>query len=273
MEISIDPKGFNALVKGKHGLVIYNKNDIYVGKAIQTYGEFSELETDLFKHYCHSGDVVVEVGSNIGAHTLSLSKMVGENGRVYAYEPQRIVFQTLCANMAINSIKNVECYQIAISSKDGSAFIPNIDYTVRGNFGGIEADKAKTGEKVVMSRLQDILEVPRLNFLKIDVEGMEFSVIKGAKKLIEKHQPVIYLENDRPNKSESLIKTIWSMGYKAYWHLPPLFNPNNFAGNTENIFSKIVSVNMLCIPKSKEMTYPSLKEIVDANDHPMKNHQ
>ena len=66
----IDSQGFNAVVKAKYGFTAYNKNDKYIGKAIEKYGEFSEAEAYLFKQICFEGAVVVEIGANIGTHTM-----------------------------------------------------------------------------------------------------------------------------------------------------------------------------------------------------------
>src|SRR5262249_40109323 len=84
----------------------------------------------------------------------------------------------------------------------------------------------------------------------IDVEGMERAVLEGAAQTIARCKPVLYVENDRPEKSPALIRTIDGLGFDLYWHCPPLFNPGNFGGNPTNIFGQIVSMNMLCVPKS-----------------------
>ena len=63
---------FNKLIKARHGTILYNKNDIYIGKSIEKYGEFSYLEAKIFEQICKAGDVVIEVGANIGAHILSI---------------------------------------------------------------------------------------------------------------------------------------------------------------------------------------------------------
>ena len=104
----INDEHFNAVVKGKYGYVVFNKNDRFIGQSIEKYGDYCEHEVALFKQICHPGNVVIDVGASIGPHTLALSRLVGNGGRVYAFEPQRIVFQTLCANIALNSITNVE---------------------------------------------------------------------------------------------------------------------------------------------------------------------
>lgn len=267
----LDSAGYNAVARCKYGYVVYNKNDFYIGKAVEKYGEFSESETDLFRQICKPGDIVVEVGANIGTHTMALAQMVGSDGWVYAFEPQRIVYHTLCANMAINSISNVDCFNMAAGATEGFVLIPEIRYDQPGNFGGIEVDKFKQGRQVRRVRLDNCIDVPHLRLLKIDVEGMEGEVIRGARKLIARHKPVLYVENDRPEKSKELIELIRSLDYRMYWHMPPLFNPNNFAGDSENLYPGIVSVNMFCLPKSYEATMNGFDEVLDSNHHPMRN--
>ena len=267
----IDTAGFNAVKQGRYGYIIYNKNDIYIGAAIEKYGEYSEAEISLFQQILKPGNMVVEVGANIGTHTLALSQIVGDTGRVYAYEPQRIVFQTLCGNMAINSIRNVECYQLAIASENGVIHVPDINYDHKGNFGGVAVSSQDKGDRVPAVTLDQILkDIKALDFLKVDVEGMEYQALSGGKAILGHHQPVLYVENDRIEKSKALIELIRSLGYRMFWHLPPLYNPQNYEGDRENIYPGIVSVNMLCIHQSKSMNIAGLKEVVDSDSHPMK---
>lgn len=266
----IDTNGFNKLVQAKYGYVVYNKNDIYIGRAIETYGEFSELEVDIFRQICQKNDVVVEVGANIGTHTLPLAQIVGLQGRVYAFEPQRIVFQTLCANMALNNITNVECFQVAASSEEGFVLIPELRYDLEGNFGGVSVNQFTQGVKVSQVRLDEFLEITKLKLLKIDVEGMEAEVIKGARRIIKQFRPILYVENDRLEKSKELINLIRSLDYKIYWHLPPLYNPQNFTANSENIYPGIVSINMLCFPQTLEVNLQGFKEVIDPDFHPLR---
>ena len=262
-------KGFNAVIKGREGFVVYNKNDDYIGKSIEKYGEFSQHEIKLFEVFCGPGHIVVDAGANIGTHTLAFSRLVGPTGRVFAYEPQRIVFQTLCGNLALNSITNVECMQQGLGNKDGHVLIPDINYNKKGNFGGVAIDKFTVGNKVEISTLDKLLYLPRLNFIKIDVEGMEHSVISGGLKVIEKFKPILYVENDRLDKSTALIKLIRNLDYRIFWHNPQLYNENNYAGDLENIYNNIVSVNILCIHSSVKINIP-LMENNDPDFHPMR---
>jgi len=260
---------YNALTKGKYGHIIYNKYDKFIGKAIEKYGEYSEAEVDLFRQLCRRNDVVAEVGANIGAHTLVLSQIVGEHGRVYAFEPQRIVFQTLCANLAINSITNVECFHAAVSIDEGFIRIPDIRYDIEGNFGGFDLNKFNEGVKIPKVTLDSFLEIQKLNLLKVDVEGMEYDVIVGAKNTIDKFKPVLYIENDRVEKSQQLIELIWSLDYRLYWHLPMLFNPGNYAADKDNIYPNLASFNMLGFHNSININITGPKAITDSGDHPL----
>ena len=113
-------------------------------------------------------------------------------------------------------------------------------------------------------------KINRLKLLKIDVEGMEISVIKGASELIKKFRPMIYVENDRQEHSKELIELLWSLDYKMYWHLPKLYNENNFFNDKENIFGNIVSVNMFCIHKDLDIKVIDMVEVLDSSFHPMK---
>ena len=261
---------FNKLIEARHGTILYNKNDIYIGKSIEKYGEFSYLEAKIFEQICKAGDVVIEVGANIGAHTLYLSKLVG-NGYVFAFEPQRLVFQNLCANLALNSISNVFAYQEAVSNENGTIIIPECNFKENNNFGGINIENTKNGTTVNKQKLDNFLnKIDRLKLLKIDVEGMEILVIKGAKELIDKFRPIIYIENDRQEHSKELIELLWSLDYKMYWHLPKLYNENNFFNDKENIFGNIVSVNMFCIHKDSNIKILDMTEVLDSSFHPMK---
>ena len=95
----------------------------------------------------------------------------------------------------------------------------------------------------------DSLRLARCNLIKIDVEGMEQSVIEGATETLAKFKPLLYVENDRKEKSAALVRLIDSLGYDMYWHLPPLFNAQNFLNNPQNVFDNIVSMNMICVHK------------------------
>ena len=264
----LETDGFNQLAATKHGYLLYNRNDTYIGRAIEKYGEFSALEMALFEELCRPGNAIIEVGANIGAHTVGFSRVVGPQGRVMAFEPQRLVFQTLCANVALNSLTNVDCYRAAVGAQEGVITVPAISPWHEGNFGGVTLLGANAGNPVPCFTLDRFIELPRVNLIKIDVEGMEAEVLRGGAKLITKFKPILYVENDRVEQSEALIRFIASFGYRLFWHLPPLFNPKNFYGQDENPYGNIVSCNMLCLHRDADASPGDLQEIVDFSFHP-----
>jgi FkbM family methyltransferase len=273
---AIELPGFNQLVRGRHGLFIANRNDKYVGRSLIEYGEFSELEWHVLARYCRPGDVVAEVGANVGAHTVTLAKAVGERGRVIAVEPQPVLFQMLCANVALNCLLNVDAMNCGCSARADVTFVvPGLDYGTENNFGGIALEQARAAvcaRPVRMEPLDRVLEgYQRLDLVKVDVEGMEEDVLASGAATIGRFRPVLYVENDRIEKSRSLIDAIRAMGYRMWWHAPPLFNPQNFFGNPRDLFPRECSFNMVCVPQERGADMPrKLQEVTASDQHPLR---
>jgi FkbM family methyltransferase len=236
----------------KYGKVIYNTNDYYMGNCISEYGEYCDEEINLLSTLVKKDDTILDIGANIGLMTIPFSKMVGSNGKVFSFEPQSKIYYILCSNIVINNLNNVESHNIAIGDSNQPLFLPNIDYNKSNNFGGISL--SNMGEiKIQQIKLDDI-SFEKLNLLKIDVEGMEINVLNGAKETLNKHRPILYIENDRPNQSENLLNFLFSNGYDCYWHVSNLFNLNNHKKNIINVFDKnYICINVLAIPKEKEL--------------------
>lgn len=233
----------------RHGKMLYNPRDLFIGRSFEVYGEFSQGESDLFQSIVQPGQLILEIGANIGSHTIYLSQLVGPTGRVLAFEPQRVLFQNLCANLALNSLTNVWSIQAAVGAEPGELLVPFLDYSQGNNFGALELGGYAHGDPVPVITI-DGLNLTHCMFIKIDVEGMEESVLRGGAQTLERLKPVLYVENDRPNRSVSLIRYLDSLGYNLYWHLPQFFNPANFFNNPHNVFGTMCSVNMLGIHQS-----------------------
>jgi FkbM family methyltransferase len=256
----LPPDCFNGLTICRHGPMLYNRNDRYVGASLRKYGEFSPGESPVFKAFVQPGCVVVEVGANIGAHTVELSRLVVPGGVVHTFEPQRIVFQTLCANLALNGCANVFAHQAAVGDHEGEILVPFIPPTIPNNFGGLSLQGVTQGERVPLRTL-DSLGLKACRFLKIDCEGMEVEALRGGANMISALRPILYVENDRKERSAELVSLLLSWQYQLYWHLPPLFAPENFAADTENIFDNIVSFNMVCVPAELKLAINGLRPV------------
>ncbi len=244
------------VIKGRHGSFICLDNDQYVGRSLIAYGEFSELEWALLRKLIEPGDVVVEAGANLGAFTVPLAQRVGPQGRVYAFEPQRLVYQMLCGNLALNAIENVYAFSVAVGDRSGQVRIPRVGYDVEANFGGVGLSNDPDGDVVTMGTV-DSLKLGRLDLLKADVEGTEQLVLRGAEGTLKRIRPPLYLENDRREQSPALLAYLFSLGYEAWWHTPPLFNPDNYFGNKSDLFGAVSSINIICWHKDRPAGRPN----------------
>lgn len=233
------------IIEARYGKMMVHKLDRYLSKSFIEYGEFSEGEVLVFKSIITKDHIVVDVGANIGAHTVVFGKLAK---KVYAFEPQKNIFHILCGNVALNELHNVECFNLACG--DGCE-VPyaDIDLTRYNNMGAVSLLNIEKSEKTIPTIRLDI----PCHFLKIDVEGMELQVLQGAMPMISSCHPVVYLENDRPDKSKQLIEFLNLLGYKCYWHSTTLFNPDNYFANKNNIFGDVGSINMLCVPDGIEI--------------------
>jgi len=249
----------------RHGLMLFLKRDTYVGRSLDNYGEWSESEVNLLSQFLTPGDVVAEVGSNIGAHTVPIAKLVGPKGLVLAFEPGQVIFKLLCANLALNGIFNVRTYHAAVGGATGAITVPPLDYAVEENFGALSLGKWVAGEKVPLLKL-DSLSLPALRLLKVDVEGMEADVLLGAQQTIAEYRPILYVENDRKAQSAQLIELLDTFGYRMWWYLPRMFNPKNYVNNEIDVFDGQRSINLLCCPKEMPVEVTGLREVTGPAD-------
>jgi FkbM family methyltransferase len=248
----------------RYGIMMYLRQDMYVGRSFKEYGEFSEGEVALFRQCLQPGDVALDIGANLGSHTVPLAHLVGPSGFVHAFEPQRILFQIVCGNLALNELDNVRALPVALGRAPGRTKIPPIDYGGLNNFGGVEIGGAH-GEDVEVVTL-DQLDLPKIKLMKIDVEGMELEVLLGAKATLARCRPIVYVENDRVEKADALAAQLLESGFRLWWHTPLLYNSDNFLGNPENVFGAVRSFNMLCLPKESTLAVEGMPEIKSPQD-------
>ncbi len=233
----------------RHGRMMFYDNDRYIGHSLDVSGVYSEGEVLLWRQLVRPGWQVIEVGANIGAHTVWLSRTVGPAGTVLAIEPQRQVYHMLCGNLALNGISNVLPMLAAAGDELGSIIVPKLDYNKHENFGGLSL-VAEEGDVVPLVTI-DSFPNSSPDFIKIDVEGMEADVVRGARHTIERCHPVLYVENDREEKAVELATLIRDLGYRLYWHSPFI---------NRDLFGTTVSLNMLCVQSGASVA--GLEEVV-----------
>lgn len=262
----------------RYGDMIVAAADNYVGRSIVEYGEWSQSEIDLLQQIIKPGMIVLDIGANIGYHTLAFSKATGPTGKVVSFEPQPEIFQLLCANIAINNLSNVTALNIALGKARGIVDMPSINYNVPGNFGALRLDHSLKEEQSVVSRtpislnrLDDIFHAQNAMVIKMDVECMELDVLKGATALLEKSRPAMLVENNLPGEmSEHLLKFLFDLNYNCYWQFSFSYSNNNYNQNSNNIFGSGGSPNVIAIPSEVPITVNGFSKIIDISDHPLK---
>jgi FkbM family methyltransferase len=269
-DIAIDPPGgWGRLRRCRHGLFLYNRNDVYVGRSLEVYGEYSHLEAGLLCSLARPGDVFIDAGANIGTITVPLANRVGPGGAGHAFEPQPLNFQMLCANLALNGLTNVSPHNAGLSDAAGEMSVDMVDPKLPYNYGDMRLSPitAETARSATVKIIDD-LALPRCRLIKIDVQGMEPKVLAGATATIARCRPALFVENDDRASSPALIRLIRSLGYRLWWHLSPLFNPTNFRRHPEDIFGNTVSSNLLCLPAEGDLSI-SAEELLDDDYWPL----
>jgi FkbM family methyltransferase len=232
----------------RHGIFVLPLFDRYITLSLLAYGEYSPREAEVLASYLRPGDIVLDVGANLGALTLPMARAVGPGGRVIAFEPQSGIRSCLEASLRRSGIDWVEVRPQAAGSKQEKARIPRRDLSAAANSGGVSPGASAAGdEEVELVRLDD-LGVSTCRLIRIDVEGMEVQVLAGAERLVATCRPVIYVECDRPGAQAVLQPWLTARGYRVFSHQPALFTPDNYRGAVADLFPGLVSGNLLALP-------------------------
>ncbi|MBF8263181.1 MAG: methyltransferase, FkbM family [Parachlamydiales bacterium] len=239
----------NKMTNTRYGKMLYNQNDYFIGKSLEEYGEWAQAELEFLTPYIPVGGIIMDVGAYIGTHTLYFADAVGPNGIVIAIEPQQVMFQLLCANVALNNFLNVRAFNLAVDETAGLVQINEVDYRHSNNFGAVAVNRFE-GYPVEARSLDDIA-MPSLDLIKIDVEGLEPEVINGAAQAIRMHEPFVYMEYNPHDQSQDLVQLMQSMDYDVYQHISSAYNPRNFKKCNEDCFNGYTESNIFCVPKSK----------------------
>lgn len=169
--------------------------------------------TEVFKRYIQEGNCVVDIGANVGYFTLLSALLIGEMGRVFAFEPDPMNMIELQNNVDLNGFKNVRPSLIALSDYNGrSKFFLSSKESARHSL--IETKEHDGSTMVEVAKLDDTIptNLP-VHFLKTDTEGNELAVLKGAKETINRNYGIkmlveVYYDALKANKVE--VMDLWN---------------------------------------------------------------
>jgi FkbM family methyltransferase len=259
---------YTALVSGVDGLFLLNVFDMYIGASLLLYGQWSHQEVEVMSLNLTPDSTVIDVGANIGAMTVPLARMVPQ-GKVLAFEPQRIVSQILSANIQLNGLSNVDVRRAGVGRAGrGKIDVPDIEPRSVQNFGGLSLLKSVQHNSSHSNKIRgwnsvpcvsiDSLNIPKIDLIKIDAQGMEADVLEGGRTTIARDLPILYMEYEV--SSMHLYHVVQSLGpYECFHHAPPLYDADNFRKEKLNIFENVASFNVFCVARANAMVPAWLK--------------
>ena len=205
----------NKLFLSKKGLAL----------SISHYGTYEELESKIMEEKIEMGNIVVDVGANIGLHTLNMARIVGNTGQVFAFEPDPSNFEILKKNVKINNYKNIILEQKAVGDKHGRITLYQSDHPGKHRIFP-QTEQAKSQVQVELTNLDNYFDsdmIDKINFIKIDVEGLEFSVLKGMKNILKNSKKIKILFEFMPENTMEvgftpieLLNYLTSNDFKLY---------------------------------------------------------
>jgi FkbM family methyltransferase len=249
-------------VHARHGRLAFFANDTgAVAQSLLKYGEWAENEIAFVSSFIGEGSTVLDIGAYVGTHTLAFAERVGLSGVVLAFEPQPAAFRVLEANIAANGLSRVQCHNTAIADAPGEVVFPAIDPARDASFGSAslqsflessgQAEPVSTQVARIPVVTVDQFELDRCDLMKIDVEGCEALVLKGAEATITRHKPAIYAECNSVDAGLRTWKAMQGLGYDVRLHVVDAYNPDNYRADTENIFGDGREVALVGVPREK----------------------
>jgi FkbM family methyltransferase len=258
---------YNVVTATRYGSMIVNHNDwteaggrrYGVGYDLLTTGQYMQNELNGLAGLiglCAPDPVLLDIGANIGVHSLLFSSLAGTRGQVHAFEAQRIVYQMLMGNLALNSIENVRAHCVALGGAAGQLRLPKVDYGKPWNIGGMALESGDTasqfaagaagpayasqGEAVPVMAL-DSFNLERVDFIKLDVEGMEHDVLRGAIRTLERSRPLMQVEWMATDAGRLPLYLLEQLDYRLY----------------------VAEINLICIPaeRAADITIHGLPEL------------
>ena len=221
------------MLVNRHDYRTTPKGTYGVGHQLLNTGAYDQGEVDLAikllisrKENFGSGVVAIDCGANVGVHTIEWAQVMHGWGKVIAFEAQERIYYALAGNIAMNNCFNAKAILAAIGSKEGEILVPKPDYFAPASFGSLEIRqrpdtefigqvidyKAENCSTIKMMAI-DELGLERLDFIKIDIEGMEIEALTGAQKSISKYKPQLMIEKIKSDENE-LKKFLNQFKYK-----------------------------------------------------------
>ena len=229
------------------------------GLALSIFKIYEPNQTEIVKKYVHEGDIVIDIGAHVGYYTLLMAQLVGENGKVYSFEPDPVNFQLLKKSVEINGFENVVLIQKAVSNITDKVklFLGDDDSAINRIYDAKLGDTKESIDVESITIDEYFKENDELiNFIKIDSEGSEVKIVNGMKQFLSRNKELVMMteffpflikkSGDEPNQ---YLKSLEKSGFSLYNILDKNEKTNKI--NSENFLESGINseycTNLLCI--------------------------
>ncbi len=243
VSVSHDGVDFDIYIRPENGTL---DKEIFIRGAYEPYF-LSRIKKEL-----SLGDTFVDIGTNIGQHSLFAAKVVGDNGKIISFEPIVRLYEQIIKNVKVNNLQNMFVYNVACGESESIATIYKRDENIGGSSLVTRIDRKDSEEIKVIAADSILTKEEKINFIKIDVEGYEYFALLGLSETIKKFHPTILIEftpylynlSDKSH-GQKILDLLKNSGYTMYdlEHNDKVVDEDfmDFI-NTE----KILQTNLLC---------------------------
>jgi len=200
----------------------------HVQRYIYFFGAYEREMVSWFRRALAPGMTFLDIGAHVGQYSLIAAKAVGPNGRVHAFEPNPGSYRRLTANLALNDFRNAHAHPLALSDVPGPStlFVPTNNNPGEASLQRCVETTATTTVEVgtadAWMNSADLGEPPRVDLIKIDVQGFERRVLEGAARLLDRFRPTVVCEFEERwlrlagTSSVELKQVVAGMGYTVH---------------------------------------------------------
>lgn len=214
------------IVQSSFGNFVINEHDL-IGYHIKQIGAWEPFLYEFYSPILTKDDIVIDAGANLGFHAIQFAKQCK---KVYAFEPQPMIYNQLCANILFNDLNDIITpHRLGLGEQNDIKqmwSIENENFGTVYNWGGrgiehaqsaYKSDEVREHDQINVIPL-DSINIPHCELFKIDIQGYEWYAFLGAKNLITKNKPVILLESnpDRSELDKQVLGLLYNAGYKCY---------------------------------------------------------
>ncbi len=217
------PSAGYAALRTSWGVPIMADPTRTIGRSIRTTGLYDLAVSELLARLIGPGDTVVDAGANIGYMSVLMSVVAGANGRVISFEPHPELFRTLEANIAATRkrwpIATTELHECALGDHAGTAELQlPTDFATNDGIGTLAGTLEAGGHTITVqvTTLDTLLADSTISVMKMDVEGFEAHVLRGAKTLLDSKRISHIVFEDHQIRTSEVVRILQASGYEVF---------------------------------------------------------